>query len=129
MPKIALDWKLTSARVAVHANHTTSVLGLKRVASHEYYKGGGCDLWMTQHRIDPNAVDVAFGKVKYDQLLTGDIGNAIAFLTIERATARRLKFWLEGLARFESVGVEVKRSLSGGYSAYVTLRHLDWANY
>ena len=128
MPEITHDWKLTSARVAVHAKHTTSVLGLKSAASHEYYKGGGCDLWMTQHRIDPNSVDVAFGKIRYDQLLSGDIGNAIEYLTINRATVRRLQFWLEGLARFESVGLEVKRSLSGGYTVYVTLMHLDWAN-
>ena len=107
MPEITHDWKLTSARVAVHAKHTTSVLGLKSAASHEYYKGGGCDLWMTQHRIDPNSVDVAFGKIRYDQLLSGDIGNAIEYLTINRATVRRLQFWLEGLARFESVGLEV----------------------
>ncbi len=128
MPQIALNWKLTSARVAVDATSTKLVLGLKKSASQQYYKGGCCDLWMTRHRIDPNAVDVAFGQIRYEKLLPGDIGNAIEFLTIERATVRRLQFWLEGLARFESVGFDVERLLSGGYIVHVRLNHLDWSN-
>lgn len=127
MPQIALDWKLTSARVAVDTPSTKLVLGLKKSASQQYYKGGGCDLWMTRHAIDPNAVDVAFGQIRYEKLLPGDIENAIEYLTVDRAAVRRLQFWLEGLARFESVGIDVERSLSSGYIVHVRLMHCDWS--
>lgn len=112
---ISIDWKLTSALVEVDQQSTSKVLGLKKTLTHQYYKGGGYEVWMTRHRPDANALDIAFGQIRYERVYP-NIADAIDLLHVERAVARQLKFFIAVPSRSEILGsVIVERLKNGGY--------------
>jgi hypothetical protein len=119
MPNISIDWKLASALVPVSSESSTIVKALKRPASttfHRYYKGGGYEIWMTRHRVDPNVVDVAFGKFLFHTVCS-NVKSAIEMLSIDRASARSVEVHVTAQAGFTRASdVTIGRLKNGGYS-------------
>jgi len=123
---ISIDWKLTSALVSVDQQSSARVLGLKKTATHKFYKGGGYELWMTRHRPDSNAVDIAYGQIKYERVYS-DIADAIGLLRAERADARQVNFRIAVSPQFDkSRIVLVERLKNGGYSISLFLIDENW---
>jgi hypothetical protein len=119
MASISTDWKLTSALVVVDQQSTARVLGLKKKATHEFFQGGGYKSWMTRHRPDSNAVDIAYGQIKYARVYS-NVADAIDLLHVERAVARRLEFFIAVPSQLDLARtVIVERLKNGGYKIWL----------
>jgi hypothetical protein len=125
---MSLDWDLAAAKIAMDQSSINRILALKNDATQIFFGGGGFEMWSTSHRIDPQAVDVAFGEVNYERLRDGDMSAALSELTSERAGVCRLECDISQATDFDEAWLTVERRSAENWSLQLSLILNDWEN-